>query len=220
MPFSLSPPEGFQGLLTHKPVNVSKRNLPHWRQAGATYFVTFRLADALPASKLQQLSIMRAELRNLDGTALAEFWKKEFQQIERWMDEGLGSCCLAEAATRHLLVKHIQRGHDEDYELGAWVVMPNHVHLIIRPLEDHEEALSKTIQRWKRSSALSINARLKRTGPLWQSEYYDRIVRDAEHLWNTLQYIGNNPEKAKLANGQFERWVNPHWEQLGWTFTA
>ena len=57
--WNLPPPPGFQGLHPDKPVTVYVRHLPHWRQEGATYFVTFRLHDSLPQSKLQELDRVR-----------------------------------------------------------------------------------------------------------------------------------------------------------------
>ena len=57
--FNLPPPPGFRGLQPDIPVKMYQRHLPHWRQKGATYFVTFRLADALPQSKLDLLKRWR-----------------------------------------------------------------------------------------------------------------------------------------------------------------
>ena len=69
--------------------------------------------------------------------------------------------------------------------------MPNHCHLTIRPFTDHE--LEKILQGMKAASAKAVNALLGTTGSLWQQESYDRIVRDEEHLWRVIQYIGRNP---------------------------
>jgi len=59
---------------------------------------------------------------------------------------------------------------------------------------------------------------LGKAGELWQDESYDRIVRDEEHLWNSIQYIGRNPEIAGLPRESCQLWINPEWKQLGWTF--
>ena len=56
------------------------------------------------------------------------------------------------------------------------------------------------------------------TGPLWTQESYDRIIRDEEHLYRVLQYIGNNPAKAGLPEPQWQRWIDPEWEKVGWKF--
>ena len=61
MTFNLDPPPGFRGLNPYEPITIYNRNLPHWRQAGESYFVTFNLADALPASKRHELEAMRRD---------------------------------------------------------------------------------------------------------------------------------------------------------------
>jgi hypothetical protein len=63
-----------------------------------------------------------------------------------------------------------------------------------------------------------VNACLSRQGKLWEPESYDRIVRDEEHLYRVVQYIGRNPAKAGLPRDQWVRWIHPEWEQLGWFF--
>jgi hypothetical protein len=70
--WNLPPPPCFQGLHPDKPVTVYQRHLPHWRQDGATYFVTFRLADSLPQSKLDELAALKEawQRRHPRGTAL------------------------------------------------------------------------------------------------------------------------------------------------------
>ncbi len=63
-----------------------------------------------------------------------------------------------------------------------------------------------------------VNQKLGRTGLLWQEESFDRIIRDEEHLFNLIRYVGNNPRKAGLPEKQWMRWVHPEWEQQGWGF--
>lgn len=108
--------------------------------------------------------------------------------------------------------------HDgKRYELDALVVMPNHVHLLVRPLDDAENSLEKVLQNRKGHIARKLNALLERSGDLWQQESFDRIVRDDEHLWRCLQYLGDNPRRASLFSG-YLRWVRPEWERIGWKF--
>ncbi len=99
MNWNLDPPAGFQGLHSDKPVTFRQRHLPHWRQAGATYMVTFRLSDALPQSKLRLLKSIRKEWEHnnpppQNGLQWNELWRKTFQCIDIWLDEGGGSCLL------------------------------------------------------------------------------------------------------------------------------
>jgi putative transposase len=94
--------------------------------------------------------------------------------------------------------------------------MPNHVHLVVRPFEGRE--LEEIVQSWKRFTAVVVNRHLERSGTLWQEESFDRIVRDEEHLWRVLQYIGRNPLLAGLDGGVCVPWIRPEWVELGWRF--
>jgi REP element-mobilizing transposase RayT len=94
--------------------------------------------------------------------------------------------------------------------------MPNHCHLLIRPFTDW--TLEKILQGIKGVSSHQINGKVGSSGSLWQDESYDRIVRDEEHLWRVVQYIGNNPLKAGLALESWRRWIEPSWQAAGWRF--
>jgi REP element-mobilizing transposase RayT len=106
----------------------------------------------------------------------------------------------------------------ERYELGCYVVMPNHVHAIVRPLLCDTEPLERILQSWKRHTGLAINRHFAQEGALWQEESFDRIIRDEEHLYRAIQYTGGNPDKAGLDRAQCPRWIRPEWEALGWRF--
>src|SRR5690606_7069120 len=97
---NLDPPLPFKGLDEFAPCEVYTRNLPHWRQTGATYFVTFHFADALPEGRQRELAAMRRdwERRNPPPTskeAWEEFAKAMFRRVETWMDAGHGACWLS-----------------------------------------------------------------------------------------------------------------------------
>ena len=96
--------------------------------------------------------------------------------------------------------------------------MPNHVHAVVRPLMCEEEPLERILQSWKRYTAREINRQFELTGAFWQEESFDRIIRDEEHLWRVLQYIGTNPVKAGLSRDQCPSWARPEWVSLGWKF--
>jgi REP element-mobilizing transposase RayT len=85
--------------------------------------------------------------------------------------------------------------------------MPNHVHVLFTQLGDH--AHSSLMHSWKGFSAREINTLMKRTGPVWQKSYFDRMIRDWEHFANCARYIRNNPLKAKLAPGQWLHGESP-----------
>ena len=96
--------------------------------------------------------------------------------------------------------------------------MPNHVHAVLRPTLCSEVPLERILHSWKRHTAQRINEHFGLTGHLWQAESFDRIIRDEEHLWRAIQYVGANPSKAGLASGESYTWVRPEWEALGWKF--
>jgi putative transposase len=221
--WNLPPPPGFQGLREDKPLEVYVRHLPHWRQEGATYFVTFRLADSLPQAKLDELSELRREWEcrhppPWTTETLEQLGREVVERVERWLDQGMGSCVLKEPSFAELVTNAMHHFDGTRYELGAYVVMPNHAHALLRPLMCEEHPLETLLGSWKQFSSKRINERTGAKGELWQDESYDRIVRDGEHLWRSLQYIGRNPEKAGLARDVCPLWVRPEWAALGWTF--
>ncbi len=221
MTFNLDPPPGFRGLDPHLPVKVYTRNLPHWRQAGATYFVTFHLADALPAARKNELVAMRREweLQNpppRSEAAWTEYGRTVFRQVERWMDAGHGACWFQRPEYAAELRRAILHFHEVRYEVGSFVIMANHCHLAIRLLEDYQ--LEEEIGAMKSVTANFVNRGEGRRGELWQQESYDRIIRDEEHLYRVVQYIGANPRRAGIARQDWNRWINPRWQTLGWNF--
>ncbi|MEM0895773.1 MAG: transposase [Verrucomicrobiota bacterium] len=191
--------KGFRGFSRELHVTVFYRNLPHWRQEGATYFVTFRMADALPQSCLDELTRIRCEWerqKQVDSSALEEAWKEIANAItgkaESYLDSGHGSCLLRDKENANIVEELMRRFDGERYDLGAYVVMPNHVHAVVKPLT---EELSKTLKAWKGVSARRINQQTStKLSHIWQDESYDRIIRDPEHLYEVIRYIGANPK--------------------------
>ena len=130
----------------------------------------------------------------------------------------MGSCLLRESSFATLLTNAMHHFDGERYELGAYVVMPNHCHAILRPLACAAHPLENLLGSWKQYSGKRINQKRGVNGELWQDESYDRIVRDEEHLYRSLQYIGRNPEMAGLGRDVCPLWVRPEWVELGWKF--
>ncbi len=223
--FNLPPPPGLRGLDPDRPVHVYVRHLPHWRQDGATYFVTYRLEDSLPQAKLTELRHLRAEWERRHppprtDEQLQELARETMQRAEQWLDQGMGRCVLREKLPADLMEEAMHRFDGERYELDCYVVMPNHVHLVLRPDAPADFPLEKILQSWKAYTSRRINAHVGSTGTLWQQESFDRIIRDEEHLWNTIQYIGRNPQLAGLEPNGYRLWIRPAWAELGWRFQA
>jgi REP element-mobilizing transposase RayT len=83
------------------------------------------------------------------------------------------------------------------YELHSWVIMPNHVHILITPLDDY--SLAEILHSIKSFTANFANKTLGRNGRFWSPEYFDRFIRDREHYASAKRYIENNPVKAGLC---------------------
>ena len=165
--------------------------LPHWQQGEVMQFVTFRLGDALPQAKLR----IWKEERNIWKSHHPEPWsqddEKEYHsrftaQLERWLDQGAGSCIFRDTDKRLLLENVLMKFQGERIEHHSWIIMPNHVHLLFRPLAP----LEKLIQSWKGVSARKIGF-----GSIWQVNYRDTMIRDVRHFSNAVRYIRRNPVK-------------------------
>lgn len=267
--WNLPPPPEFQGLHPDKPLRIYQRNMPHWRQEGATYFATFRLGDSLPQAKLQELERIREEFYhrhpppNTDEE-LDKLTREVGVRVENWLDHGYGDCHLRHRQHADFMVQALhyfdiksdlsspaarpsqavinsveqpsQAVLDENasstdfdksaspkiivprYELDCYVLMANHVHAIVRPLDDALFPLESIIGSWKQFSAKKINRSLNMQGTLWQDEAFDRLIRDEEHLWRAIQYIGNNPKNAGVPKEACPLWIRPEWQALGWDF--
>ena len=192
-------------------IDIARRNLPHWQQAGKTYFVTFRLADSIPATKLSQLEDERRVWLN----ANPEPWTAEQRQayyehfsakIDEWLDAGSGSCVLKDERAAKVVADALIHFDGERYDLGAWVVMPNHVHVVVTPRDGHH--IGDILHSWKSFTAHKINELLGRTGRFWQHESYDHIVRNERALYKIQEYIDRNPEKAGIEVAHASRSEN------------
>jgi REP element-mobilizing transposase RayT len=221
--WNLPAPPGFQGLRADLPLTCYTRHMPHWRQDGATYVVTFRLGDSLPKSKLAELSQLKEEWERRPPSPdpleeMEAFAKLVGRKTELWLDAGHGDCLLKQAKAAKSIAESMHHFDGDRYELGCYVVMPNHVHVVVRPVKPQEHPLETILKSWKSFSAVQINRIRDGSGAVWQEESYDRILRDGEHLWRTVKYIGRNPVLAGLAPGSCRRWIRPEWVKLGWGF--
>jgi REP-associated tyrosine transposase len=180
----------------------TENRLPHWQQTGAVYFITFRLADSIPAElrrdwERDRQSWLRFHPQPWSAQIEGEYHKNFSGTVERWLDAGHGSCLLRRRECAQIVGNALRHFDGNRYAQISWVVMPNHVHCLLVPRE--EWPLEKVLHSWKRFSARSINHLLNKTGSLWQTDYFDRLVRDSNHLANCVRYIRNNPKKARMS---------------------
>ena len=199
-----------------KKVRIYQRNLPHWRQEGVTYFVTFRLADSIPdyvkvgweEEKRNWLKAhgitydgekgrWHAALENLTPEEQFQFQKHFNRAVQSCVDRGLGSCVLADARCILAIQSNLFAGDGLSYHLGDYVIMPNHVHLLLTPAPSQD--LEMTLKGIKGASAVACNRLLGRTGTFWQADSYDHIVRSLEELVLYREYVAGNPAMAGIT---------------------
>jgi hypothetical protein len=131
------------------PVSELSGNLPHWRQDGTTYFVTFRLADALPQEKLFQWRDEMKMWKTKNPEPHANAQREEFAELfpkrmQHWLDAGYGSRILELPEVNKLVVDALRFFDGKRYALDEFIVASNHVHTIVTPLSDFELAGSCT----------------------------------------------------------------------------
>jgi len=204
----------------------SRGYLPHFESSAVTQHVTVHLADSLPDSAIKNIEL---SLNHLPES------KKKIERrkkLENWIDAGHGSCPLQIPTLAHMVEEELLYFHDERYSLHAWVVMPNHFHALVQPINNW--TLAKIVATWKKYTARRIKEYLRdadqvicvpggwhgietrgiirrtdredcirrnwqRSVPVWHHEFWDRYIRDEEHYWDTVEYIHNNPVKARLV---------------------
>jgi 5-methyltetrahydrofolate--homocysteine methyltransferase len=188
-------------------------SLPHWYRENATYAVTFRLEDSFPAKVLnsyrkekEDLQKRLAEAEKTSDPKLVQdlqvaLGKLHRERIEAALDEGMGESWMKNPKIAKIIANSLQHFAGERYDLGAWCVMPNHVHAIISPREGH--SLPDILRSIKRHSALEANRQLGREGEFWQKESYDHMIRDEEDYQNQRDYILENPKSAGLEGWKF-----------------
>lgn len=158
--------------------------LPHLDAAAIIQHVTFRLQGSLPAAVVERLKT------EADGSDYRT-------AIDGELDKGFGHLWLADPDCAALVVAALRKFDGQRYELLAWCVMPNHVHVLIRQAESW--SLGPIVKSWKTYTARMINRRLERTGHLWAADYFDRYTRDENQLIGAIRYIEANPVKAGLC---------------------
>ena len=164
--------------------------LPHFDGGETAQFFTFRLFDSLPQSVIEKL---REETADQGEQGKIAFRKN----VEGFLDKGYGECFLKDERVAEVVENALFYHHEKLYYLTAWVVMPNHSHLLCTPLADVEiRTIAHSIKSY---TAHEANKLLKRNGQFWQHEPFDRYIRNKKHFVNVIEYIENNPVKAGLC---------------------
>lgn len=222
MPTAGMTPEELKFFNPFEHVDKSFNRLPHWEQVGVSYFITFRLADAVPESLRKEWERERSAWLRLHPKPWDADTEKEYHlhfslRMDKWLDSGHGACHLRRAECRDVVRVCLEKSEDQGLvSQHAWVIMPNHVHVLMTLRE--KTSLSALLQSWKGGSSNAINRLLNRRGTLWQKDYFDRLIRDGDHFANCVRYIRANPTKARLSPSKFThyeselaRWFAETW---------
>ena len=196
------------------PERFRRRDLPHWDLHGATYFVTCCLAGSIPA--LGRLPIKADAATSTADRRVGNHHGKPssstgFASRERLLDAAVGVRWLEDRRVAAEVQRAMFYFAGTRYDVLAYVVMPNHVHWVFRPLPTWRERCSSRPAReiimhsFCRQTARVCNHMLGRTGRFWQHESYDRVVRGENELQRIINYIEYNPVKAALCE-QPDQW--------------
>lgn len=199
-------------------VRITAGNLPHWYQPGVTYFITFRTADSISAEVAElwyrrrddwllrhgidaRQSTWQMAFRRLPEGLQKEFHATFSHEYLEYLDRGHGACPLRRPELNNIVAESLRHFDGDRYHLGDFVVMPNHVHLLVSLLRccDVEEQCYS----WKKFTAAKINRALGRHGRFWQEESFDHLVRSPAEFDHLRRYISDNPRKAKLHPGEY-----------------
>jgi REP element-mobilizing transposase RayT len=181
----------------------SRGYLPHYDGGQITQFLTYRLADSLPQKVLRNLEFQ------LERELITE--REKLIAVETYLDKGIGKCYLRRTEIAEMVEENILKFADHKYKLHAWVIMPNHVHLLLTPKEGH--SLSGIVHSCKSYTSQKANKLLKRTGRFWFPEPFDRFIRDHEHFEKAFNYIERNPVKAGLCENQSDWRYSSAWHR-------
>ena len=161
----------------------SRGYVPHCDNVGLVQHIVFRLADSLPAAKVE----------SLDTTPTIQ----RLAAAEAALDRGFGARSLCDPRVAALVRDALLYFDGQRYRLSAWCVMPNHVHVLAMQVEGWP--LASVIHSWKSLTANRANIVLGRQGRFWAREYFDRAMRSEEQAEKTCLYIEANPVTAGLC---------------------
>jgi type I restriction enzyme R subunit len=201
-----------------QPIDITFRRLPHWYQPGATYFVTFRTEDSLPKEVINRWHAEREEWllhHDIDPRSpnwqsalngLPELQKRQFhsrfsREYQQHLDGGYGECLLRRPELAQIVGDSLLHFDGTRYQMGDFVIMPNHVHLLVYLLGT--TTITDQCFSWKKFTATQLNRRLGRRGHFWQAESFDHLVRNENQFGYLQQYIADNPRLAGLHEGEY-----------------
>lgn len=198
-------------------LHIHEHFRPHWSQAGAVVFITFRTADSIPREVLHRWEREKQDwLRNrgldpglhwsdvlptLSPKDKDDFYKEFNRCREVFLDLCQGQCLLRQPELAQIVADSLLHFDGQRYRMGDFIVMPNHVHLLAAFAT--AETLKEQCDSWLHYTAVQINRKIGSKGKFWQQEPFDHLVRSIEQYEFLRQYIADNPIKAHLQPGEF-----------------
>lgn len=192
-----------------------RRNLPHWQPKGAEFFITFRLAGSLPKDAVERLKEMRKQhslkcrKSSVSKIEKEKLEAKIFKMYDHLLDDSSsGPIWLSHKDVAKIVNESLHFYDQQNYDLYAFTIMSNHVHLVFRHLQESYNVdlpvtgITKLIKSY---TGKECNKLLGRNGKFWQAESFDKLIRDDKELENVIQYTINNPVKANLVS-RWEDW--------------
>ncbi|MCH5241421.1 MAG: transposase [Muribaculaceae bacterium] len=193
----------FSGNFLRKNENINIQwsgNLPHWNQDNVIQYVTFRLSDSLPQSKLKDFILLKNEwLKNHQkpwSEDECEEYEELFDSVDQWLDQGYGECHLKYKEAIDIVEMSLRKYDGKRYDLYDYIIMPNHVHMLILPRIGYE--LKEILKSIKGYSGNAINKLLGRHGKFWMKESFDRLIRSISDYENKVEYIKHNGDYIKI----------------------
>ncbi len=188
----------------------SRGELPHLFKEGGSYFVTFRLWDAVASKKKDEcVSERNCATEDAGETPAPQIVAERCEPPLR-----LGCCLLARPEIAQIVQDTIRHFDGERYFMAAWVIMPNHVHCVFTPFALHDP--SRILQTWKSFSAHKVNKVMSRSGILWERESFDHLIRSSAHFEAFVRYVEDNPVVAGLCKvSEAWPWSSAQFKRVG-----
>ncbi len=158
----------------------------------------------VPNPKTPSLAVQLHDLPTAQQREFHQLFSREFMEH---LDHGYGECVLKRPDLARIVADSLRHDAGRHYQLGDFVIMPNHVHVLACLLGEND--LEKQCYSWKKYTTTRINRALGRRGRFWQEESFDHLVRAPEQFDGLRRYIADNPAKAALRRGEYLHWQCP-----------
>jgi len=183
-----------------------RRYLPHIQPDDAIFFITFRLKDTLPKDILFNYLHEKEELIRTNHTD--NIPTLYLEKIDKYLDHAK-DYFLKEDKIAKVIQDSIFFYEGKYYEVIAFCIMPNHIHLLLNTNHFPYIPLYKILGRIKGFSAKNINKIRETKGHLWSNESYDHLIKTKNELANVIEYIIHNPVKAELVSN-WKKWEHTY----------